>query len=167
MKQSILYILLVGLFIGCNTPKQAIKSINKGFSKDSVAASKRVREIVPCVTLKQDTVLVPKVTTNTVYDTTETVRDTTITLPCPDGTTVSTKFKTITYTIRSLTTNTNTYYITKTIEDKGKDIIIRDYQNKLEKSQSKKQFWMWYAIIATLVLLLGIIVFLLGKSLKK
>ena len=163
----IFYILFLVLFIaGCNTAKQAVKSIDKGFNKDSVAATKRVREIVPCVTLKQDTVLVHDTVPKIVHDTTKTVKDSLITLPCPDGSTVSTKIKYVTTTIRTTATVTKTFYITKTIEDKGKDIVIRDNQRQIEKQKGKTNFWMAWSIIATLIILLGVIVYLLGKSLN-
>ena len=165
MKQSILYILLVGLFIGCNTPKQAIKSINKGFSKDSVAAAKRVREIVPCVTLKKDTILLPEVTEITTTDTLTRVVKDTVRLKCKDGSIVDTIITKTYYDINHRTTKINTYYITSTIEDKGKDIIIRDREAEIKKQVGKKQFNFYWALIATGLLGISIIFTLIKKSL--
>lgn len=153
------------LFISCNSAKQAVKSIDKGFNKDSAAAYKRVRQIVPCISTFIDTGSV-KTIIKTKYDTTREVRDTIITLPCKDGTTVSTKITTETFRIREHTTITNTYFITKTIEDKGKDIVIRDIKVKYEELDRKKHFWQYWAIITTLIILVIVIFFLLSRSLK-
>ena len=153
------------LFISCDSAKQAVKNIDKGFNKDSAAAYKRVRQIVPCISTFIDTGSV-KTIIKTKYDTTRQVRDTIITLPCPDGTTVSTKITTETFRIREHTTITNTYFITKTIEDKGKGIVIRDMGEKYARLDSKKHFWQYWAIITTLIILGVLVFFLLGRSLK-
>ena len=159
-------ILIVGFLVSCNSKSyRAVVAIDKGFRIDSVSAEKRAKQIAPCITVSQDTTP-PVISKEEAKDTTEEYKDTTITLPCPDGTTVSTKIRTVTYTIHTLTTVTKKYYITKTIEDKGKDIIIRDLQKQVEKIQHKRDFWMYCAIIATLLLLVGIIIYLIGKSLK-
>lgn len=165
MRVPILYILIIGLFLGCNTTKRVVKKINTAFELDSAAAAKRVREIVPCITTFIDTGSV-KTITEIKYDTTREVRDTTITLPCPDGTTVSTKIHYETIRINKHTFTTNTYYVTRTIEDKGKDIIIRDKQKEIEKRDKKIDFWKVWAIIATLLFLVSVIILLLKKSLR-
>lgn len=158
-------ILIIGFFTSCNSKSyRAIAAVDKGFKIDSVAAEKRAKQIAPCVTVSQDTLV--QNTTNTVYDTTDVIQDTTIILPCPDGTTVSTKLKIVTYTIRANTVVTKTFFITKTIEDKGKDIVIRDLQNKVVKMQHKRDFWLYSSIIATLLFLLSVIILLIKKSLK-
>ena len=163
----ILYIFVLGLFISCNSKAyRAIKSINNGYNIDSVAAEKRAKQISPCIVIKQDTTLVHDTIPKLVHDTTKTIKDSLITFPCPDGTTISTTIKIVTYTIRTTVTKTNTYYITKTIEDKGKDIIIRDKVEQIEKKNKKINFWMAWSIISTLIILLGVIIYLLGKSLN-
>lgn len=166
-KQIILFILLASCLYSCNSKSyRAIAAVDKGFKIDSVAAEKRAKQIAPCIVLDQDTTP-PVIVKQVVHDTTKEYKDSLITLPCPDGTTVSTTVRTFTYTIQTLTTVTKTFYIIKTIEDKGKDIIIRDLQNQLENQKNKKDFWMGWAIIATILFLLSIIILLLKKSLKQ
>ena len=163
MKKIIPILILV--ITSCNTAKRSVKNINKGFSIDSAAAAKRVREIVPCVTVMIDTTS-PKLITTTTTDTIKTVVTDTVKLKCKDGTLVDTVIKRTLYDINHRITKTNTYYITKTIEDKSKDITINDLNNNLEKQTSKKHFWMWWAIVSTIVILLIVIAFLLSRSLK-
>ena len=153
------------LICGCNAAKRAVKSIDKGFRIDSTASAKRVQQIVPCITTKQDTI--NNTVTEVKYDTTEVVRDSLITLDCPDKTKISTvvKFKTQTVLKQTVVTNTQTITITK--KDAADGIIIRSLQSEIKKQVGKKHFNFYWALIATGLLGLGIIVFLLGKSLNK
>lgn len=153
------------LFVGCNAAKRAVHNIDDGFRIDSAAAAKRVAQIVPCITIKQDTTAPVIITTKTTDTITRVVKDT-VKLKCKDGTFVDTIITKKYYDINHRITNTNSRYITKTIEDKGKDIIIRDIEKELIKQKSKTNFWMGWGIIATLLLLVSIIILLLKKSLK-
>lgn len=164
------FFLLVVFFssFGCNSKEfRSIQAVEKGFRIDSVAAEKRAKQISPCIIISEDTI--PPVISKqvVVHDTTKEYKDSLITLPCPDGTTVSTAVRVFTYTIHAITTVTKTFYIIKTVEDKGKNIIIRDLQKKVEKQKEKKDFWIVVAIISTLLFLLSIIILLLKKSLIK
>lgn len=159
-------ILIVGVIVSCNSKAyRAIVAVDKGFHIDSAAAEKRAKQIAPCITVSQDTTPPVTVITNTTDTITKTVTDT-VKLKCKDGSEVDTIITKKYYDINHRYTKTNTFYIIKTIEDKGKDIIIRDLQSKLGKEGNKKDFWMGWAIIATIIVLVGVIIYLVGKSLK-
>ncbi len=162
----ILYFFVLGLFISCNSKSfRAVQAVDKAYNLDSVAAEKRAKQISPCIVLDQDTTPPEIITTNTKDTVIRTVKDT-IKLKCKDGSFVDTIITKKYYDINHRITKTNTRYITKTIEDKGKDIIIRENLRQLYKQKEKKDFWMGAAIICILLLIFTWVGKLILKSLQ-
>lgn len=163
-------IILIGIFASCATlQEQSKKHLDKALDKDKAFVIDTLRKIAPCIVTNIDTSkLITTVITNTITDTIR--KDSTIYVKC-DSVGVK-EVKCPQYYIRSRTTDSifHNTTITIRIKDVADSLTEANRANvnaaEAQKQTGKKEFWMYWAIIATILSLL-LIIFIVIKSKTK
>lgn len=163
-------IILIGIFASCATLHQKSKKhLDKALHEDKAFVIDTLRKIAPCIVKSIDTSKpITTVITNTVTDTIR--KDSTIYVKCDSAGIKQVKcpqYFITTHIIDSIFLNTK---ITIRIKDVADSLTEANRANKnaseANKQSGKKEFWMHWAIISTILCLL-LIIFIVIKSKTK
>lgn len=162
-------IILIGIFASCATlHHKSKKHLEKALNEDKAFVIDTLRKIVPCIVKSADTLFAHDTTTLSKTDTI--TKDIIKEIKCPDGSKVLDTCHDHFYTTKTDTTINSYYQVTIRIKDVADSLTEAHRANinatEAKKQSGKKEFWMYWAIITTILSLLLIIVIVIKSKTK-